>query len=330
MSATVKMDRRWVDIENIHIGERHRAPDLAAVSKLAESIREVGLLNPPAVRFVESMLFDGVEEFNVPVLIAGHHRILALQSIGRLSVECEVYTVDERHAELMEISENLHRAELSVLERSEQVARWIELTRSKQAEDIVSAIDADGTLLRQPDAKLGRPEGGVRKAARELDLSEPEARRSIKVASLSPEAKDVAREVGLDDNQSALLAAARESEPRKQVAFLRSKPTERRQALPKVASLAAKDGPASDIADLKKKLAATKEKLSEKEAQRKAQEGLATIMAQKKREAETRAVYAEADRDKLQDDVEKLQAENDNLRNENADLRSRLGMSLAA
>ena len=103
-------------------------------------------------------------------------------------------------AELWEIAENLHRAELTALERSEQVARWIELTAVKQK-------------LAQPEpvSKGGRGnEGGVRAAARDLGIEKEDARRATKVAALSDEAKQAAREAGLDDNRSALLQAARQ------------------------------------------------------------------------------------------------------------------------
>lgn len=215
MSAN-QMNRRWIDIDAIHIGERLREPDMARVAEISKSIAEIGLLNPPAVRFVEKMTIDGVEEYNVPVMIVGHHRILALQQLGKESVECDVYDVDPLQAELMEIAENLHRAELTALERDEQIARWIELVATKKEENV----------SRQPDAKpkavkTGRPEGGVRAAARGLNISEADARRSVKVASLSPAAKAVAREAGLSSNRSALLEAAKESEPEKQVAVLK-------------------------------------------------------------------------------------------------------------
>ncbi len=60
------------------------------------------------------------------------------------------------------------RAELTALERDEHVAEWIRLAE---------------TVSRQLDAKpqVGRPEAGVRKAARDLGLSEttPAARRRL-------------------------------------------------------------------------------------------------------------------------------------------------------
>ncbi|GLK71276.1 hypothetical protein GCM10017643_13910 [Ancylobacter dichloromethanicus] len=97
-----------------------------------------------------------------------------------------------------EISENLHRAELTKLERDEQISRWVELIELKR-------------ISRQPDEKIerGRPESGVAAASRELGISEPDARRAVNVASLSDEAKEAAREHGLDDNRTALLEAAK-------------------------------------------------------------------------------------------------------------------------
>lgn len=106
-----------------------------------------------------------------------------------------------------EISENLHRAELTKLERDEQISRWVELIELKR-------------VSRQVDAKPegGRPEAGVRAAARELGISEPDARRAVNVAALSDEAKEAARKHGLDDNRAALLEAAAKPSVAEQVA----------------------------------------------------------------------------------------------------------------
>ena len=102
----------------------------------------------------------------------------------------------------VEISENLHRAELTALERDKLVAEWVELTG-----------DVSGQNDQKPQG--GRPEGGISLAARQLPVDGKtdnakrlNVSRSLKVASLSPEAQDAARESGLDDNRSALLEAA--------------------------------------------------------------------------------------------------------------------------
>jgi hypothetical protein len=74
----------------------------------------------------------------------------------------------------------------------------------------------------EPHHKAGQQPGGISAAARELDVEETDAKRAVQVASLSDEAKDALRETGLDDNRSALLVAARESEPDAQVAAIRT------------------------------------------------------------------------------------------------------------
>jgi len=67
------------------------------------------------------------------------------------------------------------------------IARWIELVEQKR---VISQSE------KKPDA--GRPEGGVNAAARELGIQKNDAYRAVSVAGLSDEAKDAARETGLD------------------------------------------------------------------------------------------------------------------------------------
>jgi len=150
------MNRRWVDIETIHIGSRLREPDMAKVAEIAKSISEVGLLNPPAVRFVDKMMVNGVEEYNAAVLIVGHHRILALKSLGKESVECDVYNVDPLRAELMEIDENLARAELSPAEEALHIKRRKEVWEQVQAEkDAIGRQNLAGNDLRKDGRRKG-------------------------------------------------------------------------------------------------------------------------------------------------------------------------------
>jgi hypothetical protein len=70
-----------------------------------------------------------------------------------------------------------------------------------------------------------RPEGGISKAARDLGIEETDAKRSVKVASLSDEAKKAARETGLDNNRSALLDAAGKPTVAEQVAEIHRRHT---------------------------------------------------------------------------------------------------------
>jgi len=91
-------------------------------------------------------------------------------------------------ARLWEISENLHRAELDALERASEIAEWIALTAKKQQDEKPAQV--------APVSGGRGNEAGVRAASRELGVDRDQARRSIKIANISPAAKDAARAAG--------------------------------------------------------------------------------------------------------------------------------------
>jgi hypothetical protein len=97
---------------------------------------------------------------------------------------------------LMEIAENLHRAELSVAERADQIAEWVRLTTDQEPAQVGPVSGGRGNT------------GGIRAASRELGITRQEGQRAIRIASIAPEAREAARAAGLDDNQSALLKVA--------------------------------------------------------------------------------------------------------------------------
>lgn len=151
------MNRRLFPIEDIFISKKRRAPDMARVNSIAESIGDVGLMNPPAVCIRNDFtLHDGEVSDAVPVLIYGHHRLLALKQRGEVAVECIVYEVDDLHAELMEIDENLARSELTPAEESAYILRrkqiWEEMHQSNGFRSIESKRD-DGRGHRKKNSQ---------------------------------------------------------------------------------------------------------------------------------------------------------------------------------
>ena len=83
-----------------------------------------------------------------------------------------------------------------MLERAKLVKEWVEMTADQSPQ--VGAIES-----KREDGRGHRPESGVRLAARQLPVDgdtdkarEHRIARDLKIASLSPEAQDVAREVG--------------------------------------------------------------------------------------------------------------------------------------
>jgi ParB-like chromosome segregation protein Spo0J len=213
----------FLPIDEIDLTHTIRPYNAAIVAELAQSVRAIGLQTP-----LTCIVRDGQH-----VLVAGRNRLEALRVIGCEQAPVRVVDFDDADAELWRLSENLHRAELTKLEYDRQVIRYAELLKAKRAGETVAPIQpppkeipAEG-VSRQIDAKPpyqnvgGRPEGGHRQAARELNIPEATVRRAYQTASLSPEAQEAAVKTGLDDNRSALLEAAKERTPEAQTATIR-------------------------------------------------------------------------------------------------------------
>jgi hypothetical protein len=184
-------------VSEIKINEGRREVCEDGVDRLADSMSKIGLRTPITVRHIGRDC----------VLVAGAHRLAAAKKLGWTRIDCFIDARSSRdEARLWEIAENLHRAELTVLERSEQITEWVRIT--------------DKLAQVAPVSKGGRgKEGGINAASRELGVERTEVQRATKIASITPDAKAVAVEVGLDNNQSALLKAAK-AEPKHQSAVL--------------------------------------------------------------------------------------------------------------
>ena len=82
---------------------------------------------------------------------SGHHRLEAAKSLGWESLHGIIIEGDATAGRLAEIAENLHRAELTALERAEHVSEWVRLTDIPQLESDASVLRAVGKIqaLRQ-------------------------------------------------------------------------------------------------------------------------------------------------------------------------------------
>ena len=186
-----------------------RPIDQDAVDRLAKSMAEIGLQTPIAVRRCSAKAYESQEPgFS---LVAGAHRLRAAEQLGWKEIECIVMEDDDRACRLWQISENLHRHELTRLQRSRLHAEWIKLVEGEEGVSV--------QLEQKPLG--GRPEGGISKASKELGVPRLELHRSQQIDTLTPEAETKAVELGLDDNQSALLAAAKEEDAVGQVEVLK-------------------------------------------------------------------------------------------------------------
>jgi ParB family transcriptional regulator, chromosome partitioning protein len=195
-----------VALDQIDFPANARPTHSDKVRELANSIRRLGLQTLPTV----------VERDGRYKLVAGRHRVEALRILKRDPIDVRVVDFDDIEARLWTISENLHRNELRPLDRDEQIAEWIRLTEVRQASQVetIESKRDDGTAEHEVSSQVatkpqgGRPESGIRAAARELGVGKDEAHRAVKVDSIIPAAKEAAREAGLDRNHSALLKVA--------------------------------------------------------------------------------------------------------------------------
>jgi ParB-like chromosome segregation protein Spo0J len=191
-----------VQLDQIDFHDNARPTHADKVRELANSIRLLGLQSAPTV----------VERDGRYRLVAGRHRVEALRIIGRDPIKVRVVDFDDIEARLWTISENLHRTELTALQRSEQVAEWVRLTEERAAQVAqVSSAAAQPEKVAQvaPVYAGGRGNtGGIRAAARDLGIDRDEVRRSVRIDGITLAAKEAAREAGLDRNQSALLKVA--------------------------------------------------------------------------------------------------------------------------
>jgi ParB/RepB/Spo0J family partition protein len=185
-----------IAIADIQVVSEHRELNLAVVRVIAESMLVIGLKTPITVRRIEKIR-DGVSTAAIE-LLAGRHRLEAASSLGWTHIDAFVMEGDETEARIWQLLENL-RADLTALERAEDVAELVELVRDR----------AKAGQLAHPGGQQPH-DRGISHASKTLGFTREEVRRSKAIAGISSEAKAKAKALGLDKNQSALLEIATE------------------------------------------------------------------------------------------------------------------------
>lgn len=184
-----------IAIDAIIVGRGRRPTVAAKVKDLADSIRTIGL------RIPISVLRSG--DTGRYLLIAGRNRLEACRMLGWNKIAAEVMT-DKLDAELWEIAENLHRSDLTAMQRNLALGRWVKLKAKKIKQDQRDNFAQLGRKSR------GRPhETGLDAASRELGIKRTNAQRAVNIATgLTKRAQKEAERLGLDNNQRALERAA--------------------------------------------------------------------------------------------------------------------------
>lgn len=191
-------------LDTIDAERRERSVSRPRVEFLATSIEAAGQTTPIIVR-------AHPECEGRWLLVAGAHRLAAVRSLGWPEIDADVQSLDELAAKLVEIDENLARAELTVLDRARSLA-----ARKIVYEALHPQARHGGDRrktrkgkddFKSPDlATCGFPRFSAASAAA-IGLSERVVQRLVQIADALSD--DVAAQLAaapVADNQGALLA----------------------------------------------------------------------------------------------------------------------------
>lgn len=183
-------------ISDVVIGETRRPVKSDYVQKLADSIKQIGLINPITIAPDNR-------------LIAGYHRLQAFIQLGETRIPAVILNLSELEARLAEIDENLIRNEGSALERGE----WL-LERKIIYEELFPETRYDSSE-RMSSVRHGEDISACQPAFTE-DTAEKtgQSRRTIEqeiqiARDITPEVKDKIRDTELADRKTDLLRLAR-------------------------------------------------------------------------------------------------------------------------
>jgi ParB-like chromosome segregation protein Spo0J len=190
-----------IAVEDVEVNSKHRDVDPEKVKSFAASMAKIGLRTPITVRRIKKGLG------RVLALVAGRHRLEAARTLGWKHIDAFIMEGNDNDARIWQLMENLYRADLTPLQRAEHVAELVQLVRGGEK----------GGQLAHPGGQQPH-DRGISRAAKILGFTREEVRRSEAIAGISADAKEKAKEKGLDKNQSALLKIAKEQASEAQIA----------------------------------------------------------------------------------------------------------------
>ena len=175
-----------VQISEIKINSGRREAKEGDIRELANSISEVGLLNPITI--------DGKH-----TLIAGLHRLEAAKLLGWAEIECTVSGLEGLQAELAEIDENFIRKDYSDNEFRELLLRRKEIYERLHPETKAGVAQAVGMNRavgnNVADKMSATTKSFVNDTAEKLGVDPRTVRRELQTAkNLTPETREIIRD----------------------------------------------------------------------------------------------------------------------------------------
>jgi ParB family transcriptional regulator, chromosome partitioning protein len=192
-----------IAIKDIFVPPRLRAVEEEHALVIAQSIVQHGLIHPISVRRTPA------QKGGKFTLIAGAHRRRAFEINEEHEIEALIFEADQAEGQLIEITENLFRNELSVIDRAVFVQSYREIWEAKYGK-----IEAGRPGNRANIAQLIQDGSEATSFAAHVADRMGLSTRSIKylnsiAKNITPDLRSVLRGTPVSDNQSALLKLAK-------------------------------------------------------------------------------------------------------------------------
>lgn len=140
-----------------------------ALTDLAESIRQHGILQPLSVRRVGSRY----------ELVAGERRLRAAQMAGLTEIPCIVMRMDDKESGLAAMLENLQRQDLDFIEEADGIARL--MSEWSMSQEQVARLLGKSQSAIANKLRILRHSQPVLNALRQFELTERHARALLKI-----------------------------------------------------------------------------------------------------------------------------------------------------
>ncbi len=177
VTRTEKDDAMKIRIDEIKVNAGRREVEARDVQELADSISQVGLLNPITVTPDHT-------------LIAGRHRLEAAKKLGWTEIECTVCEISGLLAELAEIDENMVRTNLSPIEFGDLLLKRKRIYETLHPETRQGM--RNGQTSKNDNLSVLETKSFTQDTADKLGVSPRTVERQIQIAkNLTPEAKDI-------------------------------------------------------------------------------------------------------------------------------------------
>ena len=190
-----------IQITEIKIAPGRQEADPEGIQELADSISQVGLINPITID-------------QEHILIAGLHRLEAAKLLGWSEIECTVSSLEGLLAELAEVDENVVRKGLSAIEYGNLLLRRKHIYETLHPETKAGQSQAAGMNRaignNVPENFSATSKSFAEDTADKLGVTPRTIRTQIQTAkNITPEAKTIIREAGTKITKKDALKLSR-------------------------------------------------------------------------------------------------------------------------